>query len=109
MEATELSETTVTFRLRRAEEFTRQWRSNAKRLQTLASDPHAAEIVRSDALGEARSAADIVARRVAELAELARQRGYTSWEADPRIGPIVVEIRAVENALTYAVEALSKT
>lgn len=108
MEGTGLSETLVVFRLKRAEEFARQWRSNAKRLQTLASNPRTPETVRIDALSEARTAADIVGRRAAELTELARLRGFQSWEADPRIGPIVVEIRAVENALTFAAEALSK-
>jgi hypothetical protein len=109
MERTVLSETQVSFRLKRAEEFARQWRSNAKRLQTLASNPRTPETVRLDALSEARAAADIVARRASELTELARERGFQTWESDPRIGPIVVEIRAVENALTFAAEALSKT
>jgi hypothetical protein len=108
MEGTGLSETQVVFRLKRAEEFARQWRSNAKRLQILASNPRTPETVRADALSEALTAADIVGRRAAELAELAKQRGYHAWEADPRIGPIVVEIRAVENALTFAAEALSR-
>ena len=108
MEDGGLSETQVIFRLKRAEEFARQWRSNAKRLQTLAANPRTPETVRIDALSEARTAADIVGRRALELAELARKRGYAAWEADPRIGPIVVEIRAVENALTFAAEALSR-
>jgi len=108
MEDRGLSETQVSFRLKRAEEFARQWRSNAKRLQTLAANPRTPETVRIDALSEARTAADIVGKRALELAALARQRGYVAWEADPRIGPIVVEIRAVENALTFAAEALSR-
>lgn len=108
MGGTGLSETMVSFRLKRAEEFARQWRSNAKRLQVLASNPRTPDTVRADALSEARTAADIVGRRAVELAELAKLRGYSAWEADPRIGPIVVEIRAVENALTFAAEALSK-
>ncbi len=103
-----LSETVISFRLKRAEEFARQWRSNAKRLQSLASNPKTPTLVRNDALSEARTAASIVAARAAELAALARQRGYAAWEADPRIGPLVVEIRAVESALTFAAEALSK-
>jgi len=108
MEELGLSETAMAFRLKRAEEFVRQWRSNATRLQTLASNPGTPATVRNNALSEARSAADIVARRAGELAELARGRGYSSWEADPQIGPLVVEIRAVESALLYAAEALSK-
>ncbi|MFA6047034.1 MAG: hypothetical protein WC718_18785 [Phycisphaerales bacterium] len=108
MEDGGLSETQVSFRLKRAEEFARQWRSNAKRLQTLAANPRTPETVRIDALSEARTAADIVGKRALELAELAKKRGYVAWEADPRIGPVVVEIRAVENALTFAAEALSK-
>ena len=86
MEDGGLSETQVMFRLKRAEEFARQWRSNAKRLQTLASNPRTPETVRIDALSEARTAADIVGRRAIELTELARKRGYVAWEADPRIG-----------------------
>ena len=108
MGGTGLSETQVVFRLKRAEEFARQWRANAKRLQVLASNPRTPQTVRADALSEARTAADIVGRRAVELAELAKQRGYGAWEADPRVGPIVVEIRAVENALTFAAEALSR-
>lgn len=108
MGGTGLSETQVVFRLKRAEEFARQWRSNAKRLQVLASNPRTPETVRADALSEALTAADIVGRRALELAELAKQRGYMAWEADPRIGPVVVEIRAVENALAFAAEALSR-
>ena len=108
MGATGLSETQVVFRLKQAEEFARQWRSNAKRLQVLASNPRTPQTVRADALSEARTAADIVGRRAEELAELAKLRGYGAWEADPQVGPIVVEIRAVENALTFAAEALSK-
>ena len=108
MEDRGLSETQVSFRLKRAEEFARQWRANAKRLQVLASNPRTPETVRIDALSEARTAADIVGKRALELAALARTRGYTAWEADPRVGPIVVEIRAVENALTFAAEALSR-
>jgi len=108
MEDGGLSETQVSFRLKRAEEFARQWKSNAKRLQTLAANPRTPETVRVDALSEARTAADIVGKRAMELTELAKKRGYTAWEADPKVGPIVVEIRAVENALTFAAEALSK-
>lgn len=108
MEGQGLSETQVVFRLKRAEEFARQWRSNAKRLQTLASNPRTPETVRADALSEARTAADIVGKRATELTELARARGFQAWESDPWIGPIVVEIRAVENALTFAAEALSR-
>ena len=108
MGGTGLSETQVVFRLKRAEEFARQWRANAKRLQVLASNPRTPQTVRADALSEARTAADIVGRRAVELAELAKQRGYGAWEADPRVGPIVVELRAVENALTFAAEALSR-
>jgi hypothetical protein len=108
MEDGGLSETVVSFRLKRAEEFARQWRSNAKRLQTLAANPRTPATVRNDALGEARMAAAIVGKRAVELTDLARQRGFTTWEADPRIGPLVVEIRAVENALVFAAEALGK-
>ena len=107
VEAT-LSDTVMSFRLKRAEEFARQWRSNAKRLQTLASNPKTPALVRNDALSEARTAASIVAARAGELAALAKLRGYSAWEADPKIGPLVVEIRAVESALTFAAEALSK-
>lgn len=103
-----LSDTVVSFRLKRAEEFARQWRINAKRLQSLANNPQTPGSVRTDALGEARTAAGIVGQRATDLAALARQRGYATWEADPRVGPLVVEIRAVEHALTYAVAALSK-
>ena len=108
MEDGGLSETQVIFRLKRAEEFARQWRLNAKRLQILAANPRTPATVRADALSEARTAADIVGKRATELAELAKRRGYNAWEADPRVGPIVVEIRAVENALTFAAEALSR-
>jgi len=108
MEDRGLSETVMAFRLKRAEEFARQWRSNAKRLQILASNPRTPKTVRADALSEALMAADIVGKRAVELAELAKKRGYTAWEADPRIGPVVVEIRAVENALTFAAQALSR-
>lgn len=104
-----LSDTVISFRLRRAEEFARQWRTNAKRLQSLASNPATPESIRADALSEAREAAGIVGQRATDLADLAKQRGYTAWEADPKVGPLVVEIRAVENALTYAAEALSKS
>lgn len=103
-----LSDTVISFRLKRAEEFARQWRINAKRLQSLANDPQTPESVRADALAEARTAAGIVGQRATDLAELARERGFGTWEADPRVGPMVVEIRAVENALTYAAETLSK-
>ncbi len=103
-----LSETVVSFRLKRAEEFARQWRVNAKRLQSLANNPRTPQSIRGDALEEARTAADIVKRRAEEMAALARQRGFSAWESDPLVGPLVVEIRAVENALTYAAEALRK-
>lgn len=104
-----LNETTLAFRLKRAGEFARQWRSNAKRLQSLASNPNTPPTQRSNALAEAREAAEIVGRRADELSALTRHRGYLNWEADPRISPLVVEIRAVENTLTYAVEALAKS
>lgn len=103
-----LSDTVISFRLKRAEEFARQWRINAKRLQGLANNPRTPDSVRSDALAEARTAAAIVEQRAVDLAELARQRGYTAWESDPKVAPLVVEIRAVEHALTYAADALSK-
>jgi len=103
-----LSDTVISFRLKRAEEFARQWRINAKRLQSLANNPQTPDSVRSDALAEARTAAAIVKQRTVDLAELARQRGYTAWESDPKVAPLVVEIRAVEHALTYAADALSK-
>jgi hypothetical protein len=103
-----LSDTVISFRLKRAEEFARQWRINAKRLQTLANSPQTPDSVRADALAEARTAAGIVGQRAADLAEMAKQRGFGTWESDPMVGPLVVEIRAVENALTYAAEALSK-
>lgn len=104
----QLSDTVVSFRLKRAEEFARQWRVNAKRLQSLANNPKTPDSVRADALSEARSAAEIVRRRAEEMAQFARARGFTTWETDPLVAPVVVEIRAVENALTYAVEALGK-
>jgi len=103
-----LSDTVIAFRLERAREFARQWRTNAARLQSLANNPQAHQSLRTNALSEARTAADIVRQRAADLTELARMRGFSTWEADPRVGPLVVEIRAVENALIYAVEALSK-
>lgn len=108
MSAGHLNDTIVTFRLKRAEQFARQWRANAKRLQTLANNPRTPPLVRHDALTEATTAASIVGQRANEVAELALWRGYTAWEADPMVGPLVVEIRSVANALTYAVEALSK-
>jgi len=104
-----LSNTVVSFRVKRGEEFARQWRINAKRLQSLAGNPTTPVSVRSDALIEARTAAGIVAKRASEMTDLAKQRGYSTWEADPLIGPVVVEIRAVENALRYAADALSKS
>ncbi|MDB5539217.1 MAG: hypothetical protein JWQ89_944 [Devosia sp.] len=103
-----LSDTVISFRLRRAEEFARQWRINAKRLQSLANNPSTPESVRADALAEARTAAGIVGQRANDLAEMARQRGYAAWESDPVVGPVVVEIRAVEHALTYAADGLSR-
>ena len=103
-----LSDTLLAFRLKRAEQFARQWRTNAKRLQSLAADPRTPGLVRQDALGEARMAVDIVSRRAGELVELALERGYGAWEADPKIAPLLVEIRAVENALSFAIETLSR-
>ena len=104
----DLSPTTITFRIRRAEQFAKSWRSNAKRLQALASDPRTPKSARDDALKEALAAAEIVARRAGDMAELARARGFNTWEADPLLGPLVVEIRAVENALNFAAETLSR-
>ncbi|MDC9822306.1 hypothetical protein PRN20_01065 [Devosia sp. ZB163] len=103
-----LSDTVISFRLKRAEEFARQWRINARRLQSLASSPQTPEVMRSNALGEARTAAEIVGRRGDEMAAMAKDRGFNTWESDPLVAPVVVEIRAVENALTFAAEALSK-
>jgi hypothetical protein len=103
-----LSNTVISFRVKRAEEFARQWRTNAKRLQSLASNPTTPASVRTDALTEARAASEIVSKRADEMAAMAKDRGFTTWEADPIIGPLVVEIRAVENALNYAADALSK-
>ena len=103
-----LSDTVISFRLKRAEEFARQWKINAKRLQSLANNPQTPDSVRADALGEARTAAGIVGQRAVDLTELARQRGFSAWESDPRVAPLVVEIRSVEHALSYAAEALSK-
>ncbi|MBN9309930.1 hypothetical protein [Devosia sp.] len=108
MAEAQLSETVVSFRLKRAEEFARQWRINARRLQSLANNPQTPDSVRADALSEARSAAEIVRRRAEEMAAFALARGFSAWETDPLVAPVVVEIRAVENALTYAVEALGK-
>ena len=65
-----LTATGLSFRMKRAEEFARQWRINAKRLQTLASNPKTPASVRTDALGEARTAAEIVGRRADDLAGL---------------------------------------
>lgn len=104
----QLSDTVISFRVKRAEEFARQWRVNARRLQSLANNPQTPNSVRADALSEARSAAEIVAKRAAEMTDFAKARGFTAWESDPLVAPVVVEIRAVENALTYAVEALGK-
>ena len=103
-----LSDTVISFRVKRAEEFARQWRVNAKRLQSLANNPQTPESIRADALAEARTAANIVGRRAEEMTAFARQRGFSAWESDPLVAPVVVEIRAVENALNYAVEALRK-
>ena len=61
----QVSDTVVSFRLKRAEEFARQWRVNAKRLQSLANNPQTPDSVRADALSKARSAAEIVRRRTA--------------------------------------------
>ena len=107
-EAARLSDTVLTFRVTRAEEFARQWRTNARRLQVLASSPSTPASVRDNALAEARTAGEIVAKRADDIVALARERGFSSWEADPVLGPLVVEIRAVENALNYAADALSK-
>lgn len=104
----QLSDTVISFRVKRAEEFARQWRVNAKRLQSLANNPQTPDSVRADALSEARSAAEIVGKRASEMADFAKARGFKAWESDPLVAPVVVEIRAVENALTYAVEALGK-
>ena len=105
----QVSDTVVSFRLKRAEEFARQWRVNAKRLQSLANNPQTPDSVRADALSEARSAAEIVGRRADEMAAFAKMRGFGAWESDPLVAPVVVEIRAVENALHYAVETLGKS
>lgn len=105
---TPLSPTAIAFRIKRAEQFAKSWRNNAKRLQALASDPRSPKSAREDALNEARTAAEIVARRAAEMAQLARARGYGTWEADPALGPLIVEICSVENALNFAADTLSK-
>lgn len=104
----QLSDTVISFRVKRAEEFARQWRVNAKRLQSLANNPQTPDSVRADALSEARSAAEIVGKRASEMTDFAKARGFSAWESDPLVAPVVVEIRAVENALTYALEALGK-
>lgn len=109
MEEPDLSPTAVTFRIMRAAQFAKSWRNNAKRLQALASDPRTPKSARDDALREARAAAEIVARRGDEMAELARVRGFKTWEADPKLGPLIVEIRAVENALNFAAETLARS
>jgi hypothetical protein len=101
-----LSTTIVQFRLKRAEQFARQWRSNARRLVGLASNPRTPALVRSDAHREAELAAGIVAQRAGELAELSRLRGYSAWQADPEIGPLLVEIESVGNQLRHAAEVL---
>ena len=108
MEEPDLSPTAVTFRIMRAAQFAKSWRHNAKRLQALASDPRTPKSARDDALKEARAAAEIVARRADEMAELAKARGFNAWEADPKLGPLVVEIRAVENALNFAADTLAR-
>jgi hypothetical protein len=102
-----LNPTVVSFRLKRAEQFARQWRTNAKRLQSLANNPRTPALVRSEALTEATTAAGIVAQRAIEIADLARVRGYPRWEADPDVGPLVVEIRSLATALNHAAETLS--
>lgn len=99
----------LAFRLKRAEQFARLWRNTAKRLASLANNAQTPALVRSDALTEARTAAGIVAQRGVELAELAHQRGYKTWQADPLVGPLLVEIQSVHNALTHAAEVLSGT
>ncbi len=109
MDETPLTATSIAFRIKRAEQFARAWRSNAQRLQALASDPRTPKLTRDDALHEARTASTIVARRAEEIAGLARTRGYSSWEADPMLGPLVVEIRSVQNALILAAETLSRS
>ena len=48
MGETGLSATVISFRLKRAEEFARQWRINANRLQSLASNPRTPEALRSN-------------------------------------------------------------
>lgn len=108
MGESDLTPTAITFRIKRAEQFAKSWRHNAKRLQALASDPRSPKAARDDALNEARMAAEIVARRAEEMAQLARDRGFSNWEADPILGPLVVEIRAVENTLTFAAETLAR-
>ncbi len=109
MDGGQLNATIVSFRLKRAEQFARAWRANAKRLQSLANNPRTPRLVRSDALIEARTAAEIVAKRLEDVALLAGARGYPTWEADPQVGPLVVEIRSVANALGHAVDALSRS
>ena len=104
----ELNPTTVAFRLKRAEHFAQAWRMHAKRLQALANNPRTPALVRQEALIEAETAASIVAQRADEMAQMAKARGYPTWEADPKIGPLVVDIRAVENALQFIAEALRK-
>ena len=80
------SDTVISFRLKRAEEFARQWQINAKRLQSLANNPQTPDSVRNDALAEARTAAEIVGQRASELAALAKLRGFAAWESDPKVG-----------------------
>jgi hypothetical protein len=104
----ELNPTTVAFRLKRAEHFAQAWRVHAKRLQALANNPRTPQLVRQEAITEAETAAGIVSQRAAEMAQMAKARGYPTWEADPKIGPLVVEIRAVESALQFIAEALRK-
>lgn len=109
MAALTVPDTIVQFRLKRAEQFAQQWRQNAKRLAALAAQAGTPALVRTDAITEATSASAIVSQRMAELAELTKQRGYSQWQADPVVAPILVEIHALHKALDNVLTALKKT
>lgn len=97
----QISETLVQFRIKRAIEFTRQWRGNADRLLAMAQTEMPG-LVRHDALNEAQTAMAIVAKRGLEMEALTKERGYGDWPADPDISPIIKDIRALVDALERA-------
>ena len=71
-----------------AEELNHRVKNSMATIQSIAHQT----LTHATSLAEARTAAGIVGQRAADLTELARQRGFSAWESDPRVAPLVVEI-----------------